>query len=129
MKNDLSDPLFPIPELKHQREVCSETEAVEIYTLYPRKVGRRKALKEIQQAVRRLHGGEHAGEKMETPEAILRLKRRVALFSTSDAGNRGIYTPHPSTWFSQSRYLDDPSEWEQQEAERWHHKSRTERTQ
>ena len=31
--------------------------------------------------------------------------------AASPAGQRGEYTPHPSTWFHQDRYFDDPAEW------------------
>ncbi len=39
------------------------------------------------------------------------IKEKTAQFANSPSGQRGLYTPHPSTWFNQSRYLDDENEW------------------
>lgn len=83
----------------------------EIYELYPRKVGRKKALESITAAVARLCGGEIKGEAISRETAIAGLKERVIAFAESPAGKRGTYTPHPTTWFNRSSYLDDRAEW------------------
>lgn len=83
--------------------------AEEIYQVYPRHVGKREAIKAIERALFRL-SRELRGVGCETPTKWL--KDQTAKFAQSPAGNRGIYTPHPATWFNQSRYLDDPAEWE-----------------
>jgi len=95
------------------------TQAELIYQAYPRKVGRRRALMEIQQALSRIEKGEINGIKITPEEAVNGLLKATQAYCHSPSGNRGCYTPHPSTWFHQSRYLDDPKEWtyERTEAE------------
>jgi hypothetical protein len=86
------------------------TQLEEIYKAYPRKVGRRAALLEIDRAVRRLIAGE-SGEKMQEQEAITRLMNAVVIYANSPAGQSEHFTPHGRTWFHQSRYLDSQEEW------------------
>jgi hypothetical protein len=86
-------------------DLCSR-----IYDLYPRKVGRRDALAAIGKAIAQLRQGEGA-QGMSRDEAITFLTQRTETFAKSPAGQRGKFTPHPATWFNQSRYLDDPAEW------------------
>lgn len=85
---------------------------LEIYENYPRRVARRKALLEIERAIQRLEHGE-SGPKMTYETAVSELLKATCAFSQSPAGNRGHMTPHPTTWFHQSRYLDDPREWQE----------------
>ena len=82
----------------------------EIYSVYPRKVGRRAALLEIDRAIRRIVHGE-AGRQMGEQEALECMQATVIAYASSPAGQAGTFTPHPRTWFHQSRYLDDPKEW------------------
>tara|TARA_Y100000310_G_scaffold216555_1_gene217574 strand:- start:71 stop:352 length:282 start_codon:yes stop_codon:yes gene_type:complete len=46
------------------------------------------------------------------------LLAKVRDYAASPAGQRGEYTPHPSTWMNQERYTDDPNEWKRGEADR-----------
>jgi hypothetical protein len=87
-----------------------ESDALTIYGVYPRKVGRRKALEEIRKALIRLAAGE-TGPRMTLEQALDGLLQATSLYARSPAGQRENFTPHPSTWFHQSRYLDDPKEW------------------
>src|SRR5215831_20928808 len=80
-----------------------------IYLEYPRKVGRRRALLEIDRAIRRLQTEEEGGYSFKA--AVTGLLAATKKYAKSPAGNRGGFTPHPSTWFHQSRYLDDVKEW------------------
>lgn len=82
-----------------------------IYSLYPRKVGRRDAIKAIGSALKRICSGE-IGRKVLFGEALELLSEATAIYAKSESGNKGSYTPHPATWFNKSRYLDDKSEWE-----------------
>ena len=84
---------------------------LEIYATYPRKIGRRTALLAVERAVRRLMAGTDTGQKMTYENAVFGLLQATATYARSPAGQRGQYTPHPSAWFNQSRYLDDPKEW------------------
>jgi len=83
-----------------------------IYKSYSRHVGKRVALKAIHKAIARLIRGE-SGQPMMPNAAVEFLLEKSAQFARSAAGNRGHLTPHPSTWFNQSRYLDDPREWQE----------------
>jgi len=87
----------------------------EIYELYPKKVGKRIALKSIEAAIKRVVNGEYKNVKRSETEAIAGIKNRTVMFAQSAAGARGQYTPHPATWFNRSGYLDDPKEWDCEE--------------
>jgi len=81
-----------------------------IYKVYPRHIGKRAAIRAIQNAVQRLIQGE-TGSPMEWRQAEAFLASKSTDFGCSIAGSRGVFTPHPATWFNESRYLDDPEEW------------------
>jgi hypothetical protein len=85
-----------------------------LYKLYPRKVAPRDAIKKIEKALQRLRE-ELKRECPQLPDEYAAryawLVERVKMFAASPAGRSGTFTPHPATWFNQSRYLDDPSEW------------------
>jgi hypothetical protein len=70
--------------------------AEEVYDAYPRKVGKPTALRAIKRAI------EKYGFRV--------ILSRTKLFAaTCDAEPRFI--PHPSTWFNQERFNDDPETW------------------
>ena len=75
-----------------------------IYSAYPRKIGKKAAIDKIRLALQGLHK-EHGDENFSF------LLDRTRKFANSPAGKRGEFTPHPSTWYNQGRYLDDPKEW------------------
>lgn len=78
-----------------------EKKSTELYSLYPRKVGRAGALKAIGRALGKV--------------PFLELKAKVQAFAAAWVGaNRDEfqYCPHPQTWFNDERYLEDPKEWE-----------------
>lgn len=90
---------------------ASRDEAIErIYGSYPRKVGKPKALDAILRSVRSLQTGKD-WPKLSEVEALEFLYDKVVSFARSPSGQAGEFTPHPSTWFNQGRYLDDESEW------------------
>jgi|SRR5215469_1084016 len=103
--------------LNHNKSLArsSLAETEEIYECYPRKVGRKVALKAIGQAIRRVQEGEY-GKTFSRDEAVAGIKQRTLLFAESPAGKRGTFTPHAATWFNRSSYLDDPKEWEQNDS-------------
>lgn len=85
--------------------------ALEIYNSYPRHEGRRKALLEIERALNRIRKeAPHLSHCTDEQLAAMMLTT-VTYFAKSPAGQKGVYTPHPSTWFHQGRYLDDPEAW------------------
>ena len=83
---------------------------VAIYEAYPRRIGRRRALLEIDRAIKRLTSKEEG--EMTEDEAFAGLLQATIMYARSPAGRRGGFTPHPATWFHQSRYLDDSKEWQ-----------------
>lgn len=84
----------------------------EIYDQYPRKVGKRAALKAIRFARTRLHDGEfRSGNVYEWVDCQQFLLTKTKQYAASPAGNRETLTPHPATFYNQSRYLDAEIEW------------------
>ena len=89
-----------------------------IYAAYPRKVARGAAIKAINAAIKLLartcssNGDDVAAwllVKVEAYAASDEGKGRLKLNSDRNSPIKSI--PHPSTWFNQERYLDDPAEW------------------
>jgi hypothetical protein len=83
----------------------------EVYEIYPRKVGRRKAMTSIRHARTRLHDGIEVKGMAEWVECQRYLVEKTRQFANSPAGNRDTLTPHPTTFYNQSRYLDSEVEW------------------
>ena len=79
----------------------------EIYEAYPRHIGKARAIEKIGIAL-----GKIEATGMTVDEAASHLLSKTREFASSLAGQRGVYTPHPSTWFNQERYTDDPAEWD-----------------
>jgi hypothetical protein len=100
---------------QHQEEnnsaVVEQEEA--IYQLYPRRVGKRAALKAIQNAVKRLVKNKEADTPL-TARRLLYLKTKA--YAAAPAGQNPSgdddYRPHPAKWFNQEYYLDDPAMWQ-----------------
>lgn len=87
-----------------------------IYQAYPRKVGKRSALKAIEKAIGRLvTKREYKNKPLTEEEAIAGLLNRTKMYADSPAGQRKTFTPHPTTWYNQARYCDDPKEWQHQD--------------
>lgn len=85
--------------------------AEQVYNLYPRHVGKRAAIRAITFALTRVHDGEVNQKPMEWPEVYKFMVTKTKQYADSPAGNRETLTPHPSTFFNQSRYLDHEVEW------------------
>lgn len=83
--------------------------AEEIYEAYPKKVGRKAALLAISRAV-------HASTKSarQVLEATKLYSDAVAKWPPGDER----FVPHPTTWFNQARFDDDPSTWERDSGSR-----------
>jgi len=74
---------------------------VEFWSLYPRKVNKKAALKAWDKATK------------ETPsEQII---GAAEIYASSDIAAAGEFVPHPATWLNKGAYLDDPAEWERRE--------------
>ncbi len=87
------------------------TTAEDVYAAYPNKVGRPKALKSIATAAKKLDASGPLDGHDNGMDYLLELTRAfarcVARWPDADRG----YVPHPTTWFNQERYLDDPDTW------------------
>lgn len=69
--------------------------ASDIYEVYPRRVGKPKAIAAIRKAEI-------------CPNCLI---ERVKLFAEACKDRDPQFIPHPATWFNQERYNDDPSTW------------------
>jgi hypothetical protein len=85
--------------------------AEQVYNLYPRHVGKRIAIRAIENAITRLRAGEYNQKPMALEDVYKFIITKTRQYRDSPAGNRESLTPHPSTFFNQSRYLDDEVEW------------------
>lgn len=88
---------------------CTDEQASEVYSLYPRKTGKRKALAAIRKAVQRLHQ-----KGNDDPHG--HLMERTRTFSESPKGQKpgagkDDFRKHPATWFHEDCFDDDPAEW------------------
>lgn len=81
--------------------------AEQIYAAYPKKVGKPDAIPKIEKAMQNPPLGQDAAA---WPETLLRITQRFADMRRGEDPN---FTPHPSTWFHQARYNDDPETWQQ----------------
>ena len=88
-------------------------EIMHIYSAYPRRVARGAALPAIRRALDRLcavtpETFQDAPERFDPAKWLL---ESVQAYAKAVAGQEKRFVPHPSTWFNQERYLDDPSDW------------------
>lgn len=85
------------PSVNRHIEPSMNREVIEIYEAYPLKVGKPDALKAIGKAIKK-HGSEY-------------VLGRTKLYAASRVGQDPKFTPHPSTFYNQERYNDDPETW------------------
>lgn len=97
-----ANPASPNPLGNRNRTVSDvvDSEAESIYLTYPKKVGRKTALKSIERAMKAFGADKLMAATVAYAEA-------VKLWPEADRQ----YVPHPATWFNQGRYEDDPSTW------------------
>lgn len=74
----------------------SASVAEEIYSLYPRKVGRPVAIMAIKKALRKV-----------SAEFLIDRTKKFAEIRNGDLS----FVPNPATWFNQERFNDDPETW------------------
>jgi len=93
-------------------EVPDKPTPESIYEAYPRKVGRKAAIDAITRAIKRI-GAEWKQVDHLSPNHLLLDKVKVyASYVALWPADERNYVPHPTTWFNQGRYDDDPKEWE-----------------
>lgn len=97
----------PPPEGKRRfREYPPDFER--FFETYPRQVGKDAAHRAWRNAIQRLQ----VQRVQDRTDVCEFLQQRAKVYADSPAGNRGQFTPHPSTWLNEGRYLDDDSEWQ-----------------
>lgn len=105
-------PVPPQPAVDAQKSEIPAPEA--IYAAYPRKVGKKAAVEAIKRAIKRINA-DPSWNQVSFLSAEQYVLNRVFLFAEAvekwPADERN-YCPHPSTWFNQGRYDDDPKEWQ-----------------
>jgi hypothetical protein len=74
----------------------------DIYAAYPKKVGRKAALRSISKALR---------DCKDPAMLIERVQQYAAAVRKWTVEDRKKYIPNPTTWFSQERWADDQSTW------------------
>lgn len=101
-------------EIEAENTPCSppvgDDPAERLYLAYPRHVGPRKAKDAIRRALEAI-----AGRLNAPADPVGWLAGRVEAYAAAvgrwpEADRK--FVPHPTTWFNQGRYDDDPSEWE-----------------
>lgn len=75
-----------------------ENQAQVIYLEYPRQVAKKKALVAIKESLKRA-------------KDFNKVLARTKLFAELTSEREREFIPHPTTWFNQDRYNDDPDEW------------------
>lgn len=96
----------------HEERTAATAEAV--YEAYPRHVGRKTALAAIKRAAKEDTKGDlntARGHGAFSFETLLERTRAYAEAVAKWPERDRQFIPHPSTWFNQGRYLDDPKEW------------------
>jgi hypothetical protein len=84
--------------------------ADDIYAEYPRHIGKPVAITAILKAAKRLaDGGRQNVADYLLERTMAYAKARRSLFDADPSAVK--FTPHPSTWFNQSRFDDDEAEW------------------
>lgn len=74
-----------------------------------RKVGKAAALKSIEKAIRAVADA----RTMSHDQAAAYLMERATAYTASPIAQAEMqYRPHPTTWFNQGRYDDDPATWQ-----------------
>lgn len=77
-----------------------EVSPEEVYSAYPRKVGKPVALNSIKRAF-----------KATPPAEVLAKTKAFAAATSQWPDDEKRFIPHPSTWFNQQRFNDDPETW------------------
>jgi hypothetical protein len=93
----------------NRRELDKTTEvqkpevlAASVYEAYPRKVSRPKAIAAINAASERC--------KIDLASLLEKTKQMAGVWSGASKADLA-FCPHPTTWFNQERFNDDPSTW------------------
>lgn len=98
----LEDAIEDENENEDSKKQLMQKQAELIYAAYPLKVGRPKAIQAILKAMSKC-----------PPDELLAITKRFAEVRGADMA----FIAHPSTWFNQERFNDDPATWSRNEPE------------
>lgn len=102
-----------LPSASTARPINDEI-ANDIYQQYPKHVGKKAAIKAIKNACRDMLKEGNEDPVQALLDATRAYRRAVMTWPESDKR----FIKHPSSWFNQGHYEDDPDEWYQGERKR-----------
>ena len=91
----------PFPTEVARKQSARELEAESVWALYPKKKGKKDAMREILEAIRTV--------------GIERIRERVQAYAAAVSRwpeDDRKYVPDPVRWFKRGNYDDDPKEWQ-----------------
>lgn len=113
--NTLPQTSFAQPRevLSQERKSSKPTEAQteQLYSLYPRKLGKLDAKKAIRKAVGLVMAGDADHPAMPVEEALDYLAQRVNLYAECVRGCDRNFIPYPASWFNAGSFWDDTRDW------------------
>lgn len=92
-----------VPAAKQRRAVIRTEVLEELWGLFPRKVGKRKALTLLDKAVREVMDD---FEQDDPADAIEWMREKITAMAQATRTLETKFIPHPATWLHQGRYLD-----------------------
>jgi len=103
--NEAPDADCPFPPEIAKKPSARELEAESVWALYPKKKGKKDALREILEAIRTV--------------GIERIRERVQAYAVAVSRwpeDERKYVPDPVRWFKRGNYDDDPETWQRKSA-------------
>jgi hypothetical protein len=97
------------PKTQTPPAAAERVTAEDVYSAYPRKVGKADAVRAIESAMRII----------DAPTLLAKVREYATSPLVGSSPPRFI--PHPATWFRQGRWADDPAEWGQPYHDRGNH--------
>ena len=95
----------PFPPEVAKKPSARELEAESVWALYPKKKGKKEAIREILNAIR--------------TEGIERIRERTQAYAAAVShwpADERKYVPDPVRWFKRGNYDDDPETWQRKSA-------------
>lgn len=83
--------------------------AISIYDAYPKKIDKKRAMQSINKAI--IDMKRNGGTAENLLETVKQYRREVERHGLNPRHEKWASIPHPSTWFNQGRYENDPAEW------------------
>lgn len=95
---------------QQQKAPNNKTDIAEsIYNSYPRKVNKKSAIQAINKAI--IDMKRNGGTAENLLDTVKQFSQEIARFGINSKHEDWAKVPHPSTWFNQARYENEPAEW------------------